>query len=359
MKDVLEDVLRWRARGEGAAVATVVAVKRSAPRPPGAKMAVGEQGEVSGAVSGGCVEGAVVEAAHEVLAEGEPRLLRFGIADSEAWDVGLPCGGEIDVFVAPHVPGGAQEGFERLAAEDGRGALVTAVEGGLPGARLLVRADGSREGSLGSEALDAAATGAAEELMWADRSELREHEGVSLFVDVTAPAPRLVVFGAVDYSAALARLARAAGWRPYVCDPRSQFATAARFPEAEQVIAAWPDEAFRRLGGIDRATYVAVLTHDPKLDDAALTIALRSPAAYVGVMGSRRAQERRRERLLEAGVEEELLDRLAAPIGLDLGAASPEETALSIMAEVVAVRHGRSGGRLSQKAAGRIHEVGA
>jgi xanthine dehydrogenase accessory factor len=194
--------------------------------------------------------------------------------------------------------------------------------------------------------------------MWAERSELREVGDVSLFVDVTAPAPRLVVFGAVDYAAALCRLARAAGWRPYVCDPRSQFATAARFPDAEEVVAAWPDEAFARIGGIDRATYIAVLTHDPKLDDAALSLALRSDAAYVGAMGSRRAQAQRRERLLAAGIEEELIDRVAAPIGLDLGALTPEETALSIMAEVVAVRHGRSGGRLSN-ASGRIHEVGA
>ena len=162
----------------------------------------------------------------------------------------------------------------------------------------------------------------------------------------------------MDYAAALSRLARAAGWRPYVCDPRSQFATRDRFPAAEEVIVAWPDEAFARLGGIDRATYVAVLTHDPKLDDAALAIALDSEAAYVGAMGSRRAQAQRRERLLAAGLDEELLERIAAPIGLDLGAVSPEETALSIMAEVVAVRNGREGGRLSH-AAGRIHEVGA
>ncbi len=175
---------------------------------------------------------------------------------------------------------------------------------------------------------------------------------------MTAPAPRLVIFGAVDYAAALCRLARAAGWRPFVCDPRSQFATRERFPDAEDVIAAWPEEAFARAGGIDRATYVAVLTHDPKLDDSALEIALRSEAPYVGAMGSRRAQAHRRERLLAAGLEEELLERIAAPIGLDLGAVTPEETALSVMAEVVAVRHGRDGGRLSH-AAGRIHEVGA
>lgn len=248
--------------------------------------------------------------------------------------------------------------FARIAAEDGRAALVTVIAGADVGAKLLVRADGSREGGLGDPELDRAAVAAAEELLWAERSETREVGETSLFVDVVAPAPRLVVFGAVDYAAALCRLARAAGWRPFVCDPRSQFATPERFPDAEQVIAAWPEEAFARAGGIDRATYVAVLTHDPKLDDAALSIALRSDAPYVGAMGSRRAQAQRRERLLAAGLDEELLERIAAPIGLDLGAVSAEETALSIMAEVVAVRNGRDGGRLSN-AAGRIHEVGA
>jgi xanthine dehydrogenase accessory factor len=251
-----------------------------------------------------------------------------------------------------------QSEFAEIAARDGRAALVTVIAGPSLGAKLLVCADGSSQGGLGSPELDRLGVEAAEELLWAERSETREAGEATLFVDVVAPAPRLVVFGAVDYAAALCRLARAAGWRPFVCDPRSQFATPERFPDAEEVIAAWQDEAFARLGGIDRATYVAVLTHDPKLDDAALSIALRSEAAYVGAMGSRRAQAQRRERLLAAGLDEDLLDRVAAPIGLDLGAVSPEETALSIMSEVVAVRNGRDGGRLS-RAAGRIHEVGA
>jgi xanthine dehydrogenase accessory factor len=248
--------------------------------------------------------------------------------------------------------------FAGIAADDGRAALVTVIEGGEAGAKLLVRADGTTDGGLGDPDLDRAAVEAADDLMWAERSEMRELNGAKLFVDVTAPAPRLVIFGAVDYADGLCRLAKAAGWRPFVCDPRSQFATRERFPEAEEVIAAWPDEAVARLGGIDRATYVAVLTHDPKLDDATLTIALRSEAPYVGAMGSRRAQAHRRERLLAAGIEEELLERIAAPIGLDLGAVTPEETALSIMSEVVAIRNGREGGRLSQ-ISGRIHEVGA
>jgi xanthine dehydrogenase accessory factor len=251
-----------------------------------------------------------------------------------------------------------QSEFAEIAAMDGRAALVTVIAGRALGAKLLVRADGSTDGGLGDPGLDRVGVEAAEELLWAERSETREAGDSTLFVDVVAPAPRLVVFGAVDYAAALSRLAKAAGWRPFVCDPRSQFATRERFPDAEDVIAAWPEDAFARLGGIDRATYIAILTHDPKLDDAALSLALRSEAAYVGAMGSRRAQAQRRERLLAMGIDEELLDRIAAPIGLDLGAVSPEETALSIMAEVVAVRNGREGGRLSH-AAGRIHEVGA
>jgi xanthine dehydrogenase accessory factor len=251
-----------------------------------------------------------------------------------------------------------QSEFADIAARDGRAALVTVIAGADIGAKLLVRADGSTQGGLGTPDLDGLGTEAAEELLWAERSETRELGDTILFVDVVAPAPRLIVFGAVDYAAALCRLARAAGWRPFVCDPRSQFATPERFPDAEEVVVAWPDEAFARLGGIDRATYVAILTHDPKLDDAALSIALRSDAPYVGAMGSRRAQTQRRERLLAAGLDDELLERVAAPIGLDLGAVSPEETALSIMAEVVAVRNGRDGGRLSH-ASGRIHEVGA
>jgi xanthine dehydrogenase accessory factor len=237
-----------------------------------------------------------------------------------------------------------------------RAALVTVISGA-PHARLLVRPDQSVEGTLGTPELDSAAVALGEELMWAERSERREVGDVSLFVDVTAPPPRLIMFGAVDFAGALARMARAAGWRPYVIDPRGRFATRERFPDAEEIVVAWPDEAFAQIGGIDRATYIAVLTHDPKLDDAALELAVRSDAAYIGAMGSRRAQEKRRERLVEKGLTDDELARIAAPIGLDLGGLTAEETALSIMAEVVAVRNGRSGGRLSASS-GRIHEVG-
>jgi xanthine dehydrogenase accessory factor len=316
VRDVLEAVDRWRAAGHRVALGTVVSVERSAPRPPGAKMAISSAGDVSGQVSGGCVEGAVVGAAQEVLDGAPPRLLHFGIADDQAWEVGLPCGGEIGVWVSgvPH------PGFVELARAGGRGALVTRLD---DGRALLVRADGGLDGSLGDPVLEEAARAAALELVWAERSATRELQGVPCFIDTTAPDPRLVVFGAVDVAVPLCRLARTCGWRPVVVDPRGFFARRDRFPDAEEVIAAWPQEAFARIGGIDRGTSVVVLTHDPKLDDAALEIALRSEAPYVG---------------------------------LDLGALTPEETALSILAELVAVRRGRSGGRLKHSS-GRIHEV--
>ena len=244
----------------------------------------------------------------------------------------------------------AQAEFTELAREGGRAALVTNLQ---TGAKVLVRTDGTREGSLGDPVQDEEAARLGDELMWAERSERHG----DLFVDVTFPPPRLIVFGAVDFAAALCRMASATGWRAFVVDPRARFAQPARFPDAEEVVAAWPEEAFQKLGGIDRATAIAVLTHDPKLDDAALVLALRSDAGYIGAMGSRRAQAKRRERLLAKGIEEADLERVSAPIGLDLGALTAEETALSIMGEIVAMRHGRNGGRLAQTQ-GRIHEVG-
>src|SRR3712207_4715638 len=311
MEEILHEVDAWLADGERVAVATVVGVHRSAPRPPGAKMAFSSSGQMAGAVSGGCVEGAVVEAAQEVLDGGPPRLLHFGIADEDAWDVGLPCGGEIDVWVERFVPGP----FADAARAGERAAQVTRLT---DGAKLFVHADGAVSGSLGDDA-----RAAAEELMWLERSETRG----ALFVDVVFPAPRLFVFGAVDFAAALCTAARFAGWRPYVIDPRGFFARPDRFPNAEEVIAAWPADAVARLGGIDRATWIAVLTHDPKLDDAALALALRSEAAYIGAMGSRRANEKRVERLLADGFTDEEIARIAQPIGLDVGGVTAEETA--------------------------------
>lgn len=349
MRDVADVVQAWTAAGSSVALGTVVGVRRSAPRPPGAKMAVSSTGEIHGAVSGGCVEGAVIAAAEQVLRGAPAQLLHFGIADEEAWDVGLPCGGEIDVWVE-RFGSPEQDAFLQLAHDGGRGALVTDVESG----RRLLVGDGHVTGSLGAPEQDDRAQRLAEAAMWAEQSEMRD----GLFVDAVFPAPRLIIFGAIDFAAVLCSLARLAGWRPYVVDPRSRFATRERFPDAVDVIAAWPAEACAELGGIDRATSIAVLSHDPKLDDAALELSLRSDAAYVGAMGSRRAQEQRRERLLARGLTDDELARLAAPIGLDLGAVTPEETALSIISEIVAARRGHPGGRL-RDARGRIHEVGA
>jgi xanthine dehydrogenase accessory factor len=246
-----------------------------------------------------------------------------------------------------------QATFAQLAREGGRAALVTAVEGPHAGERLLVRADGEPEGGLGSAALQQRALEVAGELIWTERSERREE----LFIDVVAPPPRLLIFGAVEYANHLSHLARVNGWRAYVIDPRAQFATVERFPDALEVVVAWPGEAIERLGGIDRATYIAVLTHDPKIDDEVLRLALGAQPAYIGAMGSKRAQAARRERLLAAGIPESELERISAPIGLDLGAVDAEGVAVSIMAEVLAVRHGHAGGRLSQRGvgAGSIH----
>jgi xanthine dehydrogenase accessory factor len=350
MQEVLSELALWEERGDRIALATVIDVQRSAPRPPGAKMAINEHGEIAGAVSGGCVEGAVAEIADGILRGDPPQLVHFGIADSDAWDVGLPCGGEIDVWVEAYDPGR----FEEIARGGGRAAEVTVLEGAAPGAKLLVEADGARSGSLGSPELDDEAARVATELLWAETSERRD----GVFVDVIGPAPRLLVFGAVDVAASLCTLARAAGWRPYVIDPRARFATPDRFPDAEEVVAAWPEEAVAQLGGVDPATSIVVLTHDPKLDDAALLLSLSSPARFIGAMGSRRAQAKRRERLVAAGITDEEIERISAPVGLDLGGISREETALSIMAEIVAARHGRDGGRLAESK-GRIHEVPA
>jgi len=358
MNDVLTTADAWLARGDRVALATVVAVRRSAARPVGAKMAVNERGEVVGAVSGGCVEVAVVGEAEGVLDGGAPCLLRFGTVDGDAWEVGLPCGGEIDVWVERHRP----SAFGDIVRRNQRGVWVTMLRGPAPGAKLVVGPEGIQQGSLASSDLDARASVRALELMWRDRSELSELSelsedgGVTLFFDVAAPPPRLVIVGAVEYASYLCTFARTSGWQPYVVDPRGRFA-AGSFPDATEVIASWPAPALRRLG-LDRATAVAVLSHDAKIDDDALFVALPSDAAYVGAIGSRRADQARRQRLLGAGLHPAVLDKLSGPIGLDLGAHSAQGTALSIMAEIVAVYHGHDGGRLSQTTRARIHSTG-
>jgi xanthine dehydrogenase accessory factor len=350
MGDPLSDIRAWSAEGRRFAVATVIATGGSAPRPIGAKMAVDDHGRIAGAVSGGCVEGAVVRLAEQVLADGRPRGGAYGISDDEAWEIGLPCGGTIEVDVAcwDPVPGGVQERFVALSAAGARAALVTALDGGR--AQTLVLPHGAPAGApLPTAVLDAARAA-----MWSDRSALVHEAGTRWLADVVAPPPRLVVVGAVPVAQALCRAARQAGWRPFVVDPRSRFATPERLPDAERILVAWPQEAFALLDGLDPATAVVALSHDPKIDDPALIAALRSPAGLVGAMGSRRATADRRARLLDAGLSVAEVDRISAPIGLDLGGTGDAETALSIMAELVALRHGRAGGRLSATR-GTIH----
>jgi xanthine dehydrogenase accessory factor len=332
VKEILGDIERWQASGERFALATVVATRRSAPRPIGSKLGVSESGEMAGSVSGGCVENDVYEHARQVLAGGAPRLLTYGISDEMAFSVGLPCGGEIDVFVEegdPALVGRIRDVLE----QDERAVLLTVVEGDVVGAR-----------TFSADEVEALRLG---------RSRVLEDERGKVFADVFGPPPRLLVFGAIDTAEELCRLAKQLGWRTIVADARGKFATSERVPSADQVIVAWPEEVLAQVQpGSDTA--VVVLTHDDKFDLPALKGALETDALYVGALGSRRNQARRRERLLEAGVPEDSLERIAGPCGLDIGAATPAETALSIMGEILAVRAGREGGPL-RESTGRIH----
>jgi xanthine dehydrogenase accessory factor len=324
VREILDDLERWRARGERFALATVVATRRSAPRPVGSKLAVSEGGEMAGSVSGGCVENDVYEHAKQVLAGAPPQLLTYGISDEMALSVGLPCGGEIDVFVEEADTVLVADIRDRLARSQ-RFVLFTVVEG-----------DGLGSRRLSTEENEALRRG---------QSHLRD--GGKVFADVFGPPPRLLVFGAVDTAEELCRLAAQLGWRTIVADARGRFATPDRVPSAEEVVVAWPEEVLARVRPASD-TAVVVLTHDDKFDLPALKGALQTGAFYVGALGSRRNQARRRELLLEAGVAEEELERIAGPCGLDIGAHTPAETALSIMAEILAARAGREGGPLKE-----------
>jgi xanthine dehydrogenase accessory factor len=323
VRELADSIERWRARGDRVALATVVATRRSAPRPVGSKLIVSERGELLGSVSGGCVESDVAVTAAEVIAEGTPRLLTYGIDDEQAWSVGLPCGGEIDVFV---------ERFEGELPDSAEPAVaLTVLTGERAGEHRLVPGDEVEPGP----------------------SRVLELEGETVFAEVLGPPPRLIVVGGIDTAEELCRSAKALGWRTAVADPRPGLVTRERLPSPDELVVAWPAEALEQLApGADTA--VVVLTHEERLDVPALVSALASEAFYVGAIGSRRTQGKRRERLLEAGVGEEELERLAGPAGLDLGGHSPAETALSILAEVLAVRAGRSGGRLVERS-GPIH----
>jgi xanthine dehydrogenase accessory factor len=345
VKEILQDIDRWQRGGERFAVATVVATRRSAPRSPGAKLGVSTGGELAGSVSGGCVENEVYGVAQEVLEGGEPRLLTYGISDDQALEVGLPCGGEIDVFVE-EADQELVDRVRRVIEEERRAVLFTVIEGEGIGDRWLA-VDG--EGTNAPPELAAEVDG----LLRSGRSAVLEHEGRKVFAEVLEPPPRLVVIGAVDTAEALCAAARQLGWRTIVVDARAKFATPERIPSADELVVGWPDEALERVEP-DYATALVVLTHEDRFDVPALRSALATEAFYIGALGSRRNQEQRRERLLEAGVEEHALERISGPSGLDIGAVSPAETAVSILAEILARRAGRTGGPL-QTAAGRIH----
>jgi xanthine dehydrogenase accessory factor len=365
MRDILDELLRaWHA-GEAAGLATVTATWSSAPRQPGAAMLVGLDGTATGSVSGGCVEGAVYEACREVAASGTPRTARFGITDDDAFEVGLPCGGTIELFVEragfPELPLLADE----VAA--GRSvALLTCVEGPPETVgRHLVVTPAARHGSLGGDRIDDAATDDGRGLLAAGRTGLlrygpdgqRRGAGLSVLVTSFAPAARMLVFGATDHAAAVARIGTFLGYRVTVCDARPVFATARRFPDADEVVVDWPHRylaAESHAGRLDDRTVVCVLTHDPKFDVPVLEVALTLPLAYVGAMGSRRTHDDRLKRLRETNLTATELARLSSPIGLDLGARTPEETAVSIAAEIVAARWNGTGRRLTATA-GPIH----
>ncbi|MGW5603654.1 XdhC family protein [Streptomyces rochei] len=357
MLDIAAELHGWLEEGREFAVATVVSVGGSAPRGPGAALAVDSEGTAIGSVSGGCVEGAVYELCAAALSSGETVRERFGYSDEDAFAVGLTCGGVIDVLITPVGARSPEREVFRAAlstaARGGTAALARVVEGPaeLLGRALLVRSDGSYEGGLGGRPdLDRTAVAEAGALLHAGRtgtvglSEDGSHcpGGLTLLVESRVPPPRMIVFGAVDFAAALVRAGKFLGHHVTVCDARPVFATPARFPEADEVVVDWPDR-YLRSTPTDERTVLCVLTHDAKFDVPLLTEALRMPVAFVGAMGSRRTHEDRERRLREAGVTERELARLRSPIGLDLGARTPEETALSIAAEIVAVRHGGTG----------------
>ena len=345
MLEVLPDIQRWLSQGEPVALATVISTWGSAPRGVGAKMALTSGAKISGSVSGGCVEGAVFEAGVKTIQIGLPQLLHFGVADETAFSVGLACGGNIEIFVRRL----DEAMFGRLQAEvlAGRPLVdITVLSGAreVIGREMLYMGSGEFIGSIDARldehirkmARERMASGESASVDLTSEAEMP----LRLFFDVVSPPPVLVMVGGVHIAISLASLARALGYTTIVIDPRRAFGSQERFPHADRLIQAWPEEAFEQVP-ITPNTCVALLTHDPKIDDPALKIVLNSPAFYVGALGSRQTHEKRKKRLGEAGLSAAQIDRLHAPIGLDLGGKTPEETALAILAEIVAVRHGR------------------
>ncbi|MFJ4682913.1 XdhC family protein [Streptomyces sp. NPDC088789] len=357
MLDIAEELDRWVGQGRDFAVATVVAVGGSAPRRPGAALAVDGDGTAIGSVSGGCVEGAVYELCRQALQDGLPVLERFGFSDEDAFAVGLTCGGVIDILVVPvrtGDPGRPVLAAALAAAARGEAAALARIVSGpstLRGRALLVRPDGSYDGGLGDRPeLDRTVAAEARAFLDAGRTGTLEIGArgsrcgapLTVLVEASVPPPRMIVFGAVDFASALVRVGGFLGHHVTVCDARPVFATRTRFPEADEVVVDWPHR-YLESTDVDSRTVLCVLTHDAKFDIPLLRLALRLPVAYVGAMGSRRTHLDRERRLREVGVSERELARLRSPIGLDLGARTPEETALSIAAEIVAARRGGSG----------------
>jgi xanthine dehydrogenase accessory factor len=327
VKDVLETLERWTGEGLKVATATVVSTERSAPRDPGAVLAVSEKGEVAGSVTGGCVEPAVYEEAQAVLAGGPPRLVTYGIADDEAFEVGLPCGGTVHIFVDALDPALVSPIAEAVRAERPV-ALAMKVAGPEIGEKQLVYGDSTVNGEIPQKARELLGRGETGLVPLGGEEEL--------FVSSFAPRPRMYVFGAIDFASALASMGRYLGYHVTVCDARAKFVTPERFPDVDDLVVAWPDE-FLASAPVDERTAICVLTHDDKFDVPILKQALAGPAGYIGAMGSRRTTERRAERLREEGVSDEQLARIHAPIGLSIASRSPEEVAVAIAAEIISV----------------------
>ncbi|MEX2291770.1 MAG: XdhC/CoxI family protein [Mycobacteriales bacterium] len=345
------------------ALATVIGTAGSSPRPPGAAMAVSADGQALGSISGGCVEGAVYDTAEQVLGGGRPVVESYGYSDDEAFAVGLTCGGTLEVLVAPADREVLAAWADRMAADEPV-ALATVVRGPAPVGAVLLVGPSYAVGSLGAEGLDVAVTDDARGMLAAGQTGDRHYgprgerriDDVTVFVQSFTPPPRMLVFGATDFAAAVSRIGVFLGYRVTVCDARPVFATAARFPEAHEVVCDWPHRYLENTE-VDGRTVLCVLTHDPKFDVPLLEVALRRPAAYIGAMGSRRTHEDRLRRLREAGLTDQQLGRLHSPIGLDLGARTAEETAVSIAAEIVQHHWGGSGRPLAQTT-GDIHTDG-
>lgn len=347
MREIWDVSQKWHAEKKRVALATVIKVTGSSLRPEGSMMIIADDGSLHGSVTGGCVEGAVFDEAKEVLNTGDPRLLSYGVSNEQAWEVGLSCGGSVEIFVESMETAAwmaLTPSIQQYLAENKLGALLTLVKGEGEGSKMLVSADGSALGSLGNAQLDQAALNAIPENWATRRSTMLELPGgqASVFVDFIVPPPRLIIIGASHIAIPLVALANTLDYHTIVVDPRSAFATRERFPHAAELVVQWPDEALADLK-LDPSTCVVCLSHDDKLDNPALLYAMRSPARYIGALGSKVTNAKRLEALREEGATEEELKLIHAPVGLKIGAREPAEIALSIMAEIVATAHNIAG----------------